>query len=48
MASLTTAGTSHVTPVATPRVEVLAGAGHMGVVVGEDVRPVVREWIEGL
>jgi non-heme chloroperoxidase len=30
------------------RVEILRGVSHMGVVVNESVRPVIRNWIEGL
>ena len=30
------------------RVELLEGVTHMGVVVGDDIQPIIKEWLEGL
>jgi len=37
-----------ISPYAKARFELLPGVSHMGVVVGPDVRPVVRDWMAGL
>ncbi|MBU2548273.1 MAG: lysophospholipase [Proteobacteria bacterium] len=39
---------SEITKYTQARVELLEGVSHMGVVVGPEVRPVVKEWLDGL
>ena len=37
-----------ISPYAKARFELLPGVSHMGVVVGEDIRPLIRDWLNGL